>query len=307
MRRRLTSEDLLLVVACIVWAANYVVVKQTLVEISPLAFNGLRFPLAAAILLLLQWRTAGFAAVRGHLGPLIWLGLVGNLGYQMFFIFGIDHTRAGEASVFASTTPLFIYMVARVSGHDRIGGRGIAGLLVATGGVVLLLWEGFAGAFAAQRHWVGDLLLLGSASCWAIYTVYSQPMLAKMDALALTSVTMAVGAVPLFLIALPDIVAMHPSEVSAGGWGGLLYASLLAVVFSYLAWSRAVRVLGSMRTGVYLNLVPVIAVVLSWWWLGESLTFMQGIGAAAVIGGIALSRSRTAKPPIPGNDGGPRV
>jgi drug/metabolite transporter (DMT)-like permease len=294
VRRRLTADDLLLIAACVIWAANYVVVKVTLDEISPLAFNGLRFPLAAAVLLLVQWRTAGFARIRGHLGALIWLGLVGNLGYQMFFIFGLDHTRAGEASVFASTTPLFIYMVARLSGHDRAGGRSLLGLLLATGGVVLLLWESFAGAFAAQRYWVGDLLLLGSAACWAIYTVYSQPLLAKMDALALTSVSMAVGAVPLFLIALPDIVAIQPAEVSAGAWAGLSYASLLAVVFSYLVWSRAVKSLGSVRTGVYLNLIPVIAIVIAWWWLGEELTAVQGMGAAAVIGGIALSRSRAA-------------
>ena len=295
MRRRLTAEDLLLISACLIWAANYVVVKTTLDEISPLAFNGLRFPLAAALLLFVQWRTAGFAPVRGHLSSLIWLGLVGNLGYQMFFIFGIDHTRAGEASLFASTTPLFAYLVARLSGHDRMGGRGVLGLILATGGVVLLLWESFVGALGAERYWVGDLLLLGSASCWAIYTVYSQPLLAKMDALALTSVSMAVGAVPLFLIGLPDIVAMHPAEVSTGAWAGLAYASLFAVVFSYLAWSRAVRILGSMRTSVYLNLVPVLAVAIAWWWLGESLTVVQAVGAAAVIGGIALSRRRRAK------------
>jgi len=120
-----------------------------------------------------------------------------------------------------------------------------------------------------------------------------------MDALALTSVSMAVGAVPLFLIALPDIVAMSPAEVSAGAWTGLLYASLLAVVFSYLVWSRAVRSLGSVRTGVYLNLIPVIAIVIAWWWMGESLTVVQGVGAAAVIGGIALSRNRTVNPVDP--------
>jgi len=110
---------------------------------------------------------------------------------------------------------------------------------------------------------------------------------------------MAVGAVPLFLIAVPDLVTLRPAEVSAGAWAGLAYASLFAVVFSYLAWSRAVRTLGSMRTAVYLNLVPVIALVIAWWWLGESLSVGQVVGASAVIGGIALSRSRTAKPVSP--------
>jgi drug/metabolite transporter (DMT)-like permease len=295
VRRRLTSEDVLLVIACLVWSANYSVVKVALAEISPLAFNGMRFSAAAVLLLLVQWRTRGFAPLRGHFISLIWLGLVGNLGYQLFFIFGIDNTRAGEASVFASTTPLFTYLVARISGLDRVGRRGLFGLLMASAGVVFLLWESYAGAFASQRNWVGDLLLLGSATCWAVYTVYSQPLLAKMDALSLTSVSMAVGAVPLALLALPDILEMRPAEVSSGAWLGLAYASFLAVVFSYLAWSRAVRILGSMRTAVYLNLVPVIAVVIAWVWLGESLTAGQVVGAGAVIGGIALSRSGGAR------------
>jgi drug/metabolite transporter (DMT)-like permease len=289
------AEDLLLVIACLVWSANYSVVKVTLAEISPLAFNGLRFSAAATLLLLVQWRTTGFAPLRGHFVSLIWLGLVGNLGYQLFFIFGIDNTRAGEAAVFASTTPLFTYLIARVSGLDRVGRRGLFGLLLASAGVVCLLWESFAGVFATQRNWVGDLLLLGSAACWAVYTVYSQPLLAKMDALSLTSVSMAVGAVPLIVLALPGIVEMQPAEVSVGAWAGLAYASLLAIVFSYLAWSRSVRILGSMRTAVYLNLVPVIAVVIAWWWLDESLTAGQVVGAAAVIGGIALSRRAKAR------------
>jgi drug/metabolite transporter (DMT)-like permease len=307
VRRHLTAEDLLLVVACLIWSANYSVVKVTLAEISPLAFNGIRFSAAAALLLLVQWRTTGFAPLRGHLVSLVWLGLVGNLGYQLFFIFGIDNTRAGEASVFASTTPLFTYLIARISGLDRVGRRGLLGLLIASSGVALLLWESIAGAFATQRNWVGDMLLLGSAACWAVYTVYSQPLLAKMDALSLTSVSMAIGAVPLAVLAVPDIVEMQPAEVSPGAWVGLAYASLLAVVFSYLAWSRAVRILGSVRTAVYLNLVPVIAVVIAWWWLGESLTTGQVLGAGAVIGGIALSRKGVARKLEPGTSADARV
>ena len=86
-----------------------------------------------------------------------------------------------------------------------------------------------------------------------------------------------------------------------------MYASLLAVVFSYLTWSRAVRILGSMRTAVYLNLIPVIAVVIAWWWLGEELTPGQMVGAGAVIAGIGLSRSREARPDAATDSSKPRA
>lgn len=297
MRSRpfLAAEDFLLVLICVIWGTNYVVVKSALDELSPLAFNGLRFPLAAALLLLLQWRVEGFAPVRPYLRSLVWLGLVGNLGYQLFFIFGLDHTRAGQASVFASTTPLFTFLFAQVSGHDRVGRRVLIGLVLATAGVVLLLWESIAGTFSGQGLWVGDLLLLGSAACWAAYTVYSQPLLLHLQPLALTSVSMAAGAVPLFLLAVPEILALQPSRVSFGAWGGMLYAALFAIVFCYLGWSRAVRILGSTRTSAYLNLVPVVAVVVAWWWLAEAMSAFQILGAIAVIAGIAVSRGRGGK------------
>jgi len=288
---RLTVDDLLLVTACVIWGANFVVIKTALDEFAPLAFNGLRFPAAAALLMLLQWRLEGFSEERPVLGKVVALGLVGNLAYQLFFIFGLDFTRAGQASLFSSTTPLFTFLFARLSGADRPTPRVALGVLLATVGVALLLRESLFGAFADEGFWAGDLLLLGSASSWALYTVGSQPLLARVKPLALTAVSMAAGAVPLFLVALPDIVAIEPLRVSPGAWAGLAYSSLLALVFSYVVWSRAIRFLGSTRTAVYVNLVPVVAVVVAWWWLGETLTPMQVAGAVGIVLGIFLARS----------------
>lgn len=290
-RLRLTVDDLLLVTACVIWGANFVVIKTALDEFAPLAFNGLRFPAAAALLMLLQWRLNGFAEVRPVLGKVVVLGLVGNLAYQLFFIFGLDFTRAGQASLFSSTTPLFTFLFARLSGADRPNRRVAVGVVLAAVGVALLLRESLFGALAEEGFWAGDLLLLGSASSWALYTVGLQPLLVRVRPLALTAVSMAAGAVPLFLLALPDILSIEPGRVSTRAWAGLAYSSLLALVFSYVVWSRAVRFLGSTRTAIYVNLVPVVAVVVAWWWLGETLTPLQMAGATGVVLGIFLARS----------------
>lgn len=287
----MTLEDLLLVCVTFVWGANFSVIKAALAEMSPLAFNGIRFSLAAGVLLLIQWLREGLAPVRPYLGRLVLLGLVGNLVYQLLFVFGLDSTRAGQAALFTSTTPVFTFFIGGISGHDRVDRRAGFGVLLTTVGVVALLHESLVGAWSAYGFWVGDLMLLGSACCWALYTVYSQPLLGRIRPLALTSVSMAAGGVPLLLVALPDVLGLQFRQVSLAAWVGLGYSSLLALVFSYVVWYRAVRRIGSTRAAAYLNLVPVIGVAIAWWWLEERLTAVQGVGAAAVVLGVYLSRT----------------
>ena len=286
----MSSADFLLVAACVVWGTNFVVVKSALADFHPLAFNGLRFAIAAAILLWLQWRSEGLEVLRPVLPQIVMIGVVGNVCYQMLFIYGLDRTQASQAGLFAATTPLWVLLLARITGHDPLGGRVVVGLLTATGGMVLLLWESFYGAGGQQGHWVGNLMLLGAAASWAAYTVYSQPLLRRLSPLALTSATMTAGALPLLAIALPEISRIRPGEVSTASWAGLIYSTLLALVFGYVAWSRGVQAIGSTRTAVYVNLIPVVAAATAWVWLGERLSSRQLIGAVAVIVGILLAR-----------------
>jgi len=285
----------LLATACVIWGTNFVVVKSALADFDPLAFNGIRFSIAAAILLWLQWRAEGLGVLRPVLPQVLAIGLVGNLCYQMLFIYGLAGTQASQASLFTSTTPLWVLLFAGLTGHDALNGRVVAGLLLGTIGVTLLLWESFYGSGAGSGYGIGNMLLLGASASWAIYTVYSQPLLGRLRPLALTSATMAAGAIPLLVVAVPQIARIRVTEVHPTSWAGLLYSALMALVFGYVAWSRGVQEIGSTRTSMYVNLIPVVATATAWAWLGERLSSRQFLGGAAVIAGIALSRrlSRT--------------
>ncbi len=176
MIRRFGQADALLAVTCVVWGANFVVVKSALDEFTPLVFNGIRFPAAAAILLWMQWHRDGLEVLRPALPRLIAVGLIGNLVYQLLFIFGLDNTQASQAGLLASTTPLWVLVLAALTRHDKFSRQVVAGGLLASGGVALLLWESFYGSAAEERFWVGNLMLLGASASWAVYTVYSQPL-----------------------------------------------------------------------------------------------------------------------------------
>ena len=90
----------------LIWGVNFPLIKATLPEIEPLAFNALRFPLAAlTVLLLLRRRGKVPWPARSDWPRLVALGILGNVVYQGFFIFGIESTLAGNASLLLATTP----------------------------------------------------------------------------------------------------------------------------------------------------------------------------------------------------------
>lgn len=291
MRRRVTTDDALLLLAALIWAAHYSVTKSVLRELPPLLFNALRFGGAAVVLSFLLWLREGFAPIGARWKSVVLLGLVGNTAYQLFFIVGLDRSTASQASLFAATTPVFTLILGRIAGHEVVTSSAALGVVVTVVGVMLLLGESAAGALSDQAFWVGDVFILAASFCWAWYTVWSRTLLREMTPMALTTLALIAGAVPLVLLGGPSLVTVDLAAVSGKAWIGLVYACLFSIVVAFLIWLRAVQRLGPTRTAVYLNLVPVLAVLIARWSLGEQLTQIQLVGGAAVVAGIWITRS----------------
>ena len=81
-------------------------------------------------------------------------------------------------------------------------------------------------------------------------------------------------------------------EISFGAWAGLVYSATFALCISYLIWYTAVQRIGSARTSIYSNMVPVVAMIVAAVWLRESISVMQIGGAASIIAGVALTKVR---------------
>ena len=114
------ATDLGLVALAAIWGVNFSIVKIVLDEIGPLAFNALRFPLAAAVLGWIVWRGSHEVLPRREDVPrILLLGAVGNVLYQLAFIIGIDWTYAGNASLLLSTTPVWTVILSAMAGHEQ--------------------------------------------------------------------------------------------------------------------------------------------------------------------------------------------
>lgn len=292
---RLRTDLSLVLLACI-WGVNFSVVKVVLEELDPLALNALRFPLAATALGLVVARRRGrLLPHREDLPRILLLGLIGNVVYQLCFIYGLDWTRAGNASLLLSTTPVWTVLLSAAAGHERATPAVIFGVAGTLGGMTLVvLGRGEAISLGSQTL-RGDLLMVGGAMLWSLYTVAGRGPIRRYGALRTTTWTLWAGTPLLVLMGLPSLARSDLGAVSAAAWLGVVYAGLLSVGLAYLIWYRGVQRLGNNRTAVYSNLVPVAALLTAWVWLGEVPTPLQLVGAAVIL--LGLTVARRAQPP----------
>ena len=288
-RPGVTVTDLLLLLMALIWGVNIAVVKYGTMHLAPLAYNGVRVAIAAVALL-------GIAAAmkkpwprRSDVLALMLLGVLGNGLYQLLFIQGVAHTRAGNAALVLAATPAFVALIGWLRGVERIGRRGMVGIAISILGIGLVV-GGRAPIGAGASTVFGDLLVLGGCLCWAAFTVLLKPFMVRIDGVQVSGLTMAGGSIPLLLVSAPAIAATSWPAVNLRVWGAIIFSGLGALVIAYLCWYRGVRVLGPTRASMYGNLQPVVALLFAWVLLHEIPTVMQGLGAASIISGLLLTR-----------------
>lgn len=294
------SPDLAILALVLIWGANYSVVKAALREFHPLAFNALRFLLASAILYVFLRRSGrGLEFDRSEIPALVGLGVLGNFVYQLLFIYGIHWTRAGNAALILATVPIFVTLLSTALKHETITAAGWAGAVLSIAGVGIVVWGGSRAVEFGSTTVRGDLTMLAAAVAWSAYTVGATPLVRRHGALRTTAATMWIGTVVLAAVSLPALLRQDWGAVSGGAWAGLAFSGALSIALAYIIWYYGVRHLGGSRTAVYSNTVPVVALLVAWVTLGETPTWVQAAGTAAILGGVVLAKLRRPREAAP--------
>ena len=274
-----------------IWGVNFSVLKVILRDLDPLALNALRFPLASLALWTLVRRLPGASRPKpADVVRVLVLGVLGNIAYQLCFIFGLDWTLAGNASLLLATTPIWTVVLSSAVGHERPGKWVFIGIIGTFAGMFLVI-KGRGDALDFGNSSVrGDILMVMSAILWSIYTVGGRKLVREYGALRMTAWTLWAGTPFLVLLGVPALLGTDFGAVSTGAWLGVLYSGVMAIAIAYLLWYRGVQRLGNSRTAVYSNLVPVAALITAWVWLGEVPSGPQAAGAAVILAGLSVAR-----------------
>lgn len=302
--------DALLLLMTIIWGTNYSIVKTAFQQIDPQAFNAMRMVIASCTFLVII-AVARRIRASGRLGSIFvtpapitrrdWislalLGLVGHAGYQYFFIGGLARTSVANSSLMLAATPVMIALISAALGQERIGRLHWVGAALSVFGIYLVVGHGSKGGDASLT---GDVMMLTGVICWAIYTLGARHLMQRHSPVGVTGLSMAIGSLIYVPLMSRNILRTDWTAVTAGTWLALVYSALFALCVAYTIWYMAVREIGSARTSVYSNLVPIVAMVTAVITLGERLTIPRLVGASAVLLGVALTRVGKTAPLVP--------
>lgn len=283
----MTRLDLLLLLMVVIWGANFTVIKVALVDLSPLAFNSLRLVIASLIFIA---PLAGAGARRmspSDLVGILALGVVGHFVYQLCFLGGIARTSVANSSLIIGTSPITVALLTAAAGHERVRWLHWVGAALSVAGIYLLVG---GDAELSRESLVGDLLILLANACWAIYTVGARPLLKRHSALVVTGYSMMFGTALYVAVGFPELARQNWRAVHLSAWLALAFSGVFALSVAYLIWYTAVQRLGNIRTSMYSNMVPIVAMLVAVVWLGERIGANKLVGAAAILSGLALTR-----------------
>jgi drug/metabolite transporter (DMT)-like permease len=285
----LTTPAYGLLLVVLIWGGNFTATKLAFTEMSPLAFTAVRFVLGSILMWLVLARKEGWRLPpRDTWWPLIALGLVGNTIYQLCFMTGLHRTTATNSSLILASMPTVVTVGAGLLGFERITPRQAWALVIATLGVLLVVAS--RGYHVAGGDLTGDLLMLAAVLCWATYTLGLRTVAGRMSTLSLTTWTLITGTPGLVLVGVPSVLRQDWGTVTARGWGGLAYATLLSLVVAYLLWNRGIRQIGPSRAALFTTLTPLVATLTAIAVLGERPGLLHLAGGALIIAGVLVSR-----------------
>jgi len=309
----MTVLDALLLAMVVIWGANYSIVKSAIRNVPPLAFNAARLILASAVFGAALWirhRRADAQILRSSdsqilksLDPQIlrssnsqilrssnlwWLAVVGNTAYQLLFIVALSRTTAANSSLIIGCTPVFVALMTAALGHERIPPARWAGVALSAAGIYLVVGRG---AGVTRESLQGDLLMIAAVFCWSAAAIISRPLLAREEPFAVTAWSMILGSIVYLPFAITQMQAVTWTAVAPGAWLAIVFSGVFALCVSYVIWYTAVQRLGSTRTAIYSNMVPVTGLLIAWVGYGETIGAVRLAGAAAIVAGLVLTRA----------------
>jgi drug/metabolite transporter (DMT)-like permease len=282
-----------MVVLCMVWSLQQIVLKATAADIAPMMQIGLRSGAAAVLVgLVMLWRGERMQVSDNTWRPGLVVGLL--FGFEFLLVAeGLRHTNASHMVVFLYTAPIF----AALGLHwklpaERLGTPQWAGIALAFGGLAYAFLgrspvAASAAAAASGNVLWGDFLGLMGGVAWGATTVVVRCSTLAQAPATQTLLYQLVGAFVLLLVGAAVTGQTHVN-LTPQVWASLAFHVVVVSFASFLVWFWLLRKYLASRLGVFSFLTPLFGIVLGAWLLNEPVEASFLLGAIPVLLGIIL-------------------
>jgi len=272
----------------LIWAGNNVFTKAILnTRIDPLPYVFCRFAMVAV--LMFGWfylRRIDIRVRRRDIGLFLIAGVTGYAAYNILFVVGLSHTSAFAAALLVAVGPIFTLIFSAVLRIERVRFVQWVGVAFSFAGVALFVGE----KLTSGRPAYGDLLNLIGASCFAVYSIATRPLIMRYGSPVVTAWSVLIGLIAVTPVTFTAVMDQDWGGVGALSWTGMTYAGVLSMLVGYTIWGWAIRRQGVGRTAPFLFLIPIVTGALSALILDEPLTVFKIMGAGLVLIGVGLAR-----------------
>lgn len=290
MENKHTAGRLSALLTIIIWGTTFISTKILLVDFQPVEILFFRFIIGCLALLAVYPRRLKGTTRRQEL-TFVAAGLCGICLYYLLENIALTYTLASNVGVIISVAPFFTAILSHlVMKEEKLRANFFLGFVVAMAGIFLISFNGSK----LELNPMGDLLALLAALIWACYSVLTKKSSSFGYNTILTTrrvffygILFMIPALFLFDFKLELARFANPVYLL-----NILYLGLGASALCFVTWNFAVKVLGAVKTSVYIYMVPVITVVTSVLILHEEITVMAGGGTVLTLAGLFLSESK---------------
>lgn len=285
-----------LLATSIFWGGTFVAGRIVAQEAEPLAGSFLRFALTSVVLAVIHRRgdVGGRTPVEKVFPSLVMLALTGVALYNIFFFLGLRTVSAGRAALIVANNPVFIALFSSLLFGERLGTLGIFGVGLCLVGAAVVISRGDPVALLTGEVRVDDLYVVGCVACWVAYSLIGRGVLRTLSPLTAVTWSCGIGAGLLFIPAVGEGLFIAVASYSVPTWLGIAYLAVFGTVLGFIWYYEGIRRLGAARAAVFINFVPVWAVLLGWVLLDERLNWSLAAGGVLVLMGVSLTNLRHA-------------
>jgi len=278
----------------ILWGGTFIAARVVAQNVGPFSASFLRFAIASIFLVFITVRMEGkIPRLKKHqILPVILLGMTGVFAYNFFFFSGLKTVSASRASIVIAMNPIFIALFAYTFFKEKLTGINVIGILLCVSGAIIVISKGNPLGIIKGGLGTGEFYILGCVASWVLYSLIGKIAMKDMSPLVAVTYSCLIGGILLFFPACMEGMPGDISEYSAVDWSAIFYLGFFGSVLGFTWYYQGIKKLGASKASVFINFVPISAVILACLILKEKLDLSLITGAIMVIGGAYLTNRK---------------
>lgn len=282
----------ILMIFVVIFYAGNILMGKAINDLPPFTIAFFRLFVAFIILLPIAYKQAvqDRPLFLKHKKPFMVMTLTGVAFFNTFIYASLQFTSATNVSVLETVIPVLTVILSGFVLKERLQPLQKGGVVLSFIGALWVVIDGRIVQLATIDWNIGDGIMIGAIVCWSIYSVVVKQVMHHFHPLAALLVMTGIAlftllpfvAIEWFILGIPDLMQVDYL-------GGFLYLGIFPSLIALLFYNVAVNRLGASKASVFLNFLPVVTMIGAYFWLGETISQMQVIGAIGVMAGVILT------------------